>query len=301
MHAAAHDAHHARDWGPMLQQLARDLDIRDYSAGALWFAMDGGPPIVVEPLTDASVLTVHADLGAASLDRRGDTDAPYARMLAANSHAAGHDGPLYGVDPLNHSPILYQRLEDAAGWSYGDFVSQLREFADDARRAADGSASEADDDIRADLSGLTVIHGDDFHSLWADFLFERGLAAHGERLSDPTGGLIALDDGGWLLVHHEAATGMVLIETVVGALPGAGDEAVFRQLLEAHLLGEATDGACFALEPDDRTVVAFRRLPLHGLDAAALGTALDNLGITAARFAGVLGLARTANEEGIPA
>ncbi|MES3001976.1 MAG: type III secretion system chaperone, partial [Pseudomonadota bacterium] len=286
MHAAPHDA---RDWGPVLQQLARDLDIRDYSAGALWFAMDGGPPIVVEPLTDASVLAIHANLGAASPERHGDGDAPYARMLAANGRA-GSDGLLYGVDPLNQTPILYQRLEDAAAWSYSDFVSQLREFADGARRAADGSALEGNDDIRADLSGLTVIHEDAFHSLWADFLFERGLAALCERPSEPTGGLIALDDGGWLLVHHEAESGMVLLETVVGTLPDR-DEKVFRELLEAHLLGEATDGACFALEPDDSTVVAFRRLPLQGLDATTLGAALDGLGITAARFGAALGLA----------
>jgi hypothetical protein len=81
---------------------------------------------------------------------------------------------------------------------------------------------------------------------------------------------------------------------VLGFMPldDQDDEPRFRQLLEANLLGEATAGATFALDPEDHCVVACRRLPLPGLDAATLGRELDQIGMTAARFAEHLGMER---------
>lgn len=287
--------HHTSAWSPVLQQFASDLGATGYESGTLAFSTPEGAEVVVEPLAGDSVLTVHTSLGRVP----GKSDdffaaGPYETLLAANAALRHRDAPSHAFDPVTEEVVLFSRFEDPAVMGYEAFSSRIHDFT---LAAGHGVSIDTQADAaraKEAASRLSAAHDNAFRNVWSDLLFTRGLAMAGDNDVDAMGGLIVLDDGGWLLVNNESAAGTVLIEAVLGFMPldDEDDEPRFRQLLEANLLGEATGGATFALDPDDHCVVACRRLPLPGLDAATLGRELDQLGMTAARFAEQFGMER---------
>jgi hypothetical protein len=283
-HASASPA----DWTAILKRLASDVGLQGYEEGTIALDMKQGPQIVIEPLEGATAVALHTDLGMA--ERDANEDEPFfANLLSANAPARGVDAPAFAVDPVSGSLVLFKRFQDARSLDYEEFVAHLHAFADAAKRDL------ATTRPAADLESETRPHDEVFARIWSDFLKARGLARDADDAQEMhTGGAIELDDGGYLLVDSEPATGTVLLQAVLAFLPldELDDEPVFKRLLEAHLLGEATDLACFAIDPEDETLIAFRRLPVEGLDADKLGEALDGLGITAARFAEMLSIAR---------
>ena len=286
--------HHSA-WSPVLQQFASDLGATDYESGSLAFSTPEGAEVVVEPLAGDNALTVHTSLGRAPA-RSDDLFAagPFESLLAANAALRNRDAPSHAFDPVTEEVVLFSRFEDPAGMGYEFFSDRVREIALAAGQGA--SVDTQAEAARADEAAAraSAAHDNAFRNVWSDLLFARGLATAGDNDVDAMGGLIVLDDGGWLVVHNESAAGTVLIEAVLGFMPvdGGDDEPRYRQLLEANLLGESTGGATFALDPDDQCVVACRRLQLPGLDAATLGRELDQLGMTAARFAEQFGMER---------
>jgi hypothetical protein len=133
----------------------------------------------------------------------------------------------------------------------------------------------------------------DFEQLWRQYVHEQGLKAEdGDDDGPSEDGLYVLpsDSGHYMFVVDEPQRGTVLLKAIVAFLPidGPDDAATYRHLLQAHLLGEATGGACFAIEPDTDDLILYRRLPLAGLDAARLADEMETLLGTTVRLAEML-------------
>ncbi|MES3001979.1 MAG: type III secretion system chaperone [Pseudomonadota bacterium] len=277
-----------RNGSGYLHRLAADLGVADYQAGSLWFSLDGGIEVVVEPLEDGSAIAAHANLGPAPVARDEAEDDPCYDLLVANVPDANADGDavVYAIDPVSESLMLFTRLPPAEPGGYEDFAARVRAFAQAAQTANDAlpgmppRASAARRDPRGRL------HDDTFANLWAEYAFKAGLA-RGVPEAQDGGYLLALHRGGFVLVQPESGFGRVLLKAVLAFIPLDDDidEAVVcRQLLEAHLLGEATGGAYFAIDRKSHELIACRRLALNGLDAHALDEAIDALANTAQHF-----------------
>jgi hypothetical protein len=131
-----------------------------------------------------------------------------------------------------------------------------------------------------------------FEQIWSGYCHDNGFASPADATPGDEARIIALDSGQYVFVEEEPISETVLIKAVLAFLPlDADDEAsVYRQLLEAHLLGEATGGACFAIDPDADELIAYRRLSLARLDSSQLAKEISDLATTAMRFAELLNL-----------
>ncbi|MEO5672957.1 MAG: type III secretion system chaperone, partial [Ramlibacter sp.] len=135
-------------------------------------------------------------------------------------------------------------------------------------------------------------HDQDFRNLWAQYAHAQGLAATSPASADDSGYILTVEGLGHVFVRPEAASGRVLLKTVLTFLPLDNEDPnwVFRGLLQAHLLGEATEGAVFAIDRDEGDLIACRRLPMDGLDSFALNEAIDSIAGTAQHMCGLLAL-----------
>lgn len=131
-----------------------------------------------------------------------------------------------------------------------------------------------------------------FEQIWATYCHDNGFASSVDAALDEEAYIIALDSGQYIFVEEEPISETVLVKAVLAFLPlDTDDEAgVYRQLLEAHLLGEATDGACFAIDPDADELIAYRRLTIASLDSSQLAQEITALATTAMRFGELLNL-----------
>jgi hypothetical protein len=131
-----------------------------------------------------------------------------------------------------------------------------------------------------------------FEQIWASYRHDNGFTPPPEATPDDEAYIIALDSGQYVFVEEEPISETVLVKAVLAFLPLDNDDEinVYRQLLEAHLLGEATGGACFAIDPDADELIAYRRLPIASLDASQLAKEISDLATTAMRFAELLKL-----------
>lgn len=277
-----------------LHRLAADLGVADYRAGPMWFSLDSGLEVVIEPLEDGSAIAAHANLGPVPTARDEAEDDPCFDLLVANAaDANAHgDAAVYAIDPVSGSLMLFTRLPQAALGGYEDFTARVRAFAQAAQAANEAlpgmpaRAPTPRPDTRSRL------HDDTFANLWAEYAFTAGLARGVPEAKDG-GHLLALHRGGYVFVQPEPDSDHVLLKAVLAFIPLDDDideAAVYRQLLEAHLLGEATGGAYFAIDLKSHELVACRRLALNGLDAHALDEAIDGLANTAQHFCAQLKL-----------
>lgn len=78
-------------------------------------------------------------------------------------------------------------------------------------------------------------------------------------------------------VHLEVsdADGVVHLYGTVAPAPASPGEAYWRTLLEANLFGQATGGATLALDAQQAEIVLCDRVPLPGLGAQALESAIE--------------------------
>lgn len=131
-----------------------------------------------------------------------------------------------------------------------------------------------------------------FEQIWATYCHDNGFAPPPDATPDDESHIIAVESGHYIFVQEEPIAETVLVKAVLAFLPlDSADEAgIYRQLLEAHLLGEATGGACFAIDPDEDELIAYRRLPVATLDARRLATEISELAATTVRFAEMLQL-----------
>ncbi len=136
-----------------------------------------------------------------------------------------------------------------------------------------------------------------FQDLWSIYRHEQGFAPATDADVDDETFIIAMETGHWIVIEEEPISETVLLKAVLAFLPlDDGDPAnIYRRLLEAHLLGEATAGACFAIDPDAGELIAYRRLPVRQLDAPRLSMEIDGLATVAMRFAELLDLPAPAN------
>jgi hypothetical protein len=80
----------------------------------------------------------------------------------------------------------------------------------------------------------------------------------------------------------------LLLSAVVQRVPDTGRAALFRRLLEWNLLGQHTDGAVLALDPDGGDVLLCFSCPMAGLDAEAFVRLVQSLLEVATRLRGEL-------------
>ncbi|MES3001981.1 MAG: type III secretion system chaperone [Pseudomonadota bacterium] len=272
--------------GANLDRFAAELGLAHPADGTIWFSVEDGPQVVLEPIDDGRALALHTSLGAAP--RAGHEEmAALADLLASNAPDVGH-GTVAAIDPVSEDLMLFKRLHRPADLPYEEFSLQLFNFAEAARRRRDGFApiaSPQEDDANE-------VHEEAFRQLWSEYVFARGLSnAGGEpQAHDPY--LITPDEGGYLFVELDPATGSVLLKAVLAFLPldELDDDPMLRQLLEAHLLGEATGGASFAIDEVAGELIACKHLHLAELSAHELGEEIDDLAMTAARFARMLAI-----------
>jgi hypothetical protein len=131
-----------------------------------------------------------------------------------------------------------------------------------------------------------------FQHIWATYCQDNGFSSSDGAGEDEELFVIAMDSGHLIVVEEEPSLETVLVKALLAYLPLDDDDVtpIYRQLLEAHLLGEATGGASFAIDPDEDELIAYRRLPAATLDARRLATEISELATTAMRFADMLQL-----------
>jgi hypothetical protein len=271
-----------------LQRLAADLGVADYQAGPMWFSLDGGIEVVIEPLEDGSAIAAHANLGPAPGARDEAEDDPGFDLLAANAPDANEDGETvaYAIDAVSESLMLFTRLPHAEHGGYDEFAARVRAFARAAQTALDALPGVPARASTTRPEPRTRLCDDTFANLWAEYGFTRGLARGVSEMKDGTH-LLALHQGGYVFVQPSANSDCVLLKAVLAFIPLDDDideAGAYRQLLEAHLLGEATGGAYFAIDRKSRELIACRCLALNGLDAHALDQAIDALASTSQHF-----------------
>jgi hypothetical protein len=273
-------------WSAAVHRLAADVGLSNYDDGLFWFQFENGPQVYVEPLAEGKAVALHASLGSV-MHASQDADELISGLLNAN--APRHRAPVCAIDPTDGQIVLFQRFDDA-GISYEDFVERVHAFAERAAGGLEVLLRPKSEDVPQNDSALA--NADAFRHILTDFAFQRGFAPVAAEVAESGECLVALGDGGGVLIQFEAATSTVLLKSVMAFMPmdeedmGAAQLGEFlRPLLEGHLLGEATRGACFAI--DDRTgdLVAYRHLALEGLDGHRLGEALDEIAEVSVRFA----------------
>lgn len=116
--------------------------------------------------------------------------------------------------------------------------------------------------------------------------FEQTLRELGEHYGltglalDETGSCALLLDGRQRVeIEHRPERGAIYLRLLLGlpALDEAAIGALLRRLLEACLLGEATFGAVFAIDEDDRLSLQRRVVLRQGLRVSSLAAALEDL------------------------
>lgn len=272
-------------WSGAMQRLATDLGVAQYESGLFWFQLEGGPQIQVEPLEQGDAIALHAGFGLVPYGGE-DEDTVLTDLLSANSPR--QRGPVWAIDPVDGQAVLFQRFDDA-DITYEAFLERVRVFA--ARAAGGLEPRSLAQEEPAEQSG-SIADLDAFRHVLVDFAFQRGFAPLAAEVADAGECLVALGGGGGVLIQFEPSSSMVLLKSVMGFLPmdevelgNAQPGAFLRPLLEAHLLGEATHGACFAIDDQGGDLVAYLHLPLAGLDGFKLGEALDDLADVSIRIA----------------
>jgi hypothetical protein len=251
-----------------------------HGGGVYTVEFEGAPAVCVEPL-GGDALCAHVSTGPAPAADEDNVD-HLTSLLAANDPGLNASA-VRAIDPVTDQLLLFRRWEANAACGLEEFVEQLGMFA---REAGQSEPTAGEDRMPMRVSSLEE---DVFSNIWADYVqtFQLGSIhdAPGKR-----GHLIATQDGGAVFVRAEPG-GRVLVSAVLSFLPlDIPDEAnVLRRLLEAHLLGEATAGACFAITADSE-LTAYRRLPLTGLTAASLEQEINQIAATAAHFVSGFGL-----------
>ena len=134
-----------------------------------------------------------------------------------------------------------------------------------------------------------------FDDLIAEFASKSGM--DGLEAQD---GAVAFDiDGMRVALLHDRDSDSVLILGEVGAPPEA--EGRFAALLlQANHLFRRTGGATFAQNPETRSYVLMRAMPLLTLDAATLSAALEAFANTLERWRRLLADYRPAEENVSP-
>jgi hypothetical protein len=267
-----------------MQRLAGDLGVAGYESGLFWFQLEGGPQIQVEPLEQGEAIALHAVMGRVPQGVQ-EEDAFISDLLSAN--APRQTGPIWAIDPVDGQAVLFQRFDNAQ-LPYDEFVAQVKNFA---QKAAQGVAP-LPDQTAAPAAEPTPTDASTFRLLLADLAFRNGGDPAAADAADTQGFLVAAESGGGVLIQLESPNS-VLLKSLMAFMPMDEEEMgesqageFLRPLLEANLLGEATGGACFAIDDEDGAgLIAYRRLPLAGLDAFTLGRSLGELMATSARFA----------------
>ncbi|MES3001989.1 MAG: type III secretion system chaperone [Pseudomonadota bacterium] len=268
-----------------MQRLAADLGVAHYESGLFWFQLEGGPQIQVEPLEQGDAIALHAGFRRVPRGHENE-DTTIEDLLSANAPRNGY--PMWAIDPVDGQAVLFQRFDDA-GIGYEELVRQVQGFAQK------GAAGMTPSPERQNASAAvpTPTDAETFRLLLADLAFRHGGDPAAADTADKGGFLVATEDGGGVLIRLEPVPATVLLKSLVAFMPMDEEEMgeartgeFLRPLLEANLLGEATGGACFAIDDEDGDgLIAYRRLPLAGLDAFTLGRSLGELMTTSARFA----------------
>lgn len=74
----------------------------------------------------------------------------------------------------------------------------------------------------------------------------------------------------------DADAGTIQVYSVLGEVPLAGREALYRQLLEANLFGSATAGATLAIDEQTNEIVLCRTVTSEETSAAAFARLVEN-------------------------
>lgn len=251
-----------------------------HKGGVYTVEFDGAPAVCVESLA-GDALCAHVVSGPAPAADDDNLD-NLAGLLAANDPALKASA-VRAIDPVTDQLLLFRRWEANAACGLENFIEQLATFAQEAGQPA-ATAREEPAPLR-----VSSLEEDVFAGIWADYVHTFQLGGLDDT-PGKRGHLIATNDGGAVFVRQEHG-GQVLVSAVLSFLPLdiADEPGVLRRLLEAHLLGEATAGACFAITADDE-LTAYRRLPLAGLDAATLEHEINQIAATAAHFVSGFGL-----------
>lgn len=266
---------HAHSWSHLMARFAQAMGTSDYRFGPLSFSQADGPTIVAELLDNGRALGLTVDLQHAPDASRLEG------FLVANQTENAQSAGVYAALPSGRNSLLFfRRLEDANQCAYEDMEQALLAFAQTAQAALDalpdalqGAAFDAP------MADAAATHADTFHHVWSDFALAQGL---GQELPAPEADgsfILSLDGERHVFVRPDTARGCVVLTTSMALLPLFNDNesAVWLGLLEAHTLGQATGGAVFAIDADEQELIAWRSLPLAGLDAYALNDAIDSL------------------------
>lgn len=269
-------------------------DVRFDTAGrCIALTFDGTVPVSVELIEGGSALAVHADLGPVPA---GADSHLLEAMLAANLPSDHRRGVL-AIDPITSVAVLFRRL-DIEQAAYESFIEDLHAFADVAVRAREALVALAEDRIGpnefSDALAVTPAsttagaRGEGrWMAVWNEHVRGRGQAAHegadAQALSD-----VLLSDAGHYLLASETPDGLMLKAVLAFvSVDGLGRDTLV-QLLQGHLLGEATRGAFFALDESTGELLLCRHVPAQRLEASGLTDELDRLATTALHFASTL-------------
>lgn len=254
-------------WSAQMIHLSRDLGVPGYEDGTLWFREQGGIEVVVEPLLDGESLAVHARLGRVGWE---DAGLGLEELLRANAPSGGRC--ITAIDAVENDVILFRRFDDAS-LPYEAFVDGVQQFA---RIAAEGLpvlASVSSNDQDDGVTTLRHLQTDNLvRNAIGDFAHARGL----EPPEDTSHFLVCMPGGGGISVQVEPASGDVLLISHLG--PAPADDQELRQLLELHMLGEATGGAYFAIDEQGGDLILHRSVSADGLDGLELDRLLNALG-----------------------
>lgn len=268
-----HPARHTHTWSHLMSRFAQAVGATDYRFGPLRFSRATGPSIVAELLDEGRALGLTVDLQHVPEDERLED------FLAANRVDNAPGAGVYALHGAPQTLLFFRRLEDAGRYAYEDLMREIQAFERTALAARDALPNALVAGALAPAAGDTsASHADSFRHVWSDLVFSQGL---GRELPDaePDGSYVLLLEGaGHVFVRPDLAHECVVLTLTLAPVPLLGDEPPsWRTLLQAHTLGQATGGAVFAIDLAERALIAWRSLPLGGLDAYGLNDAIDSL------------------------
>ncbi|MDO9406731.1 MAG: type III secretion system chaperone [Polaromonas sp.] len=280
-----HPTRHNHTWSDLLARFALELGASHYRSGPLCFALPNGPSIVAELLDDGRALALTVDLEHAPEESRLE------EFLSANQFENAQDTGIYAVLKTKNALLFCRRMEDAGQFAYDDLVRELQGFSASAQAARDALPDALQGTAEAPPQDAWADNMETFRHIWTDLAFAQGLASELPKATADGSYILALDGAGYVFVRPDNARGCVVIKTMVALLPLFGDEpAAWLSLLDAHLLGQGTEGAFFAIYADEQELVLWRSLPMANLDGFTLNHAIDSLAHVARHYVDELSL-----------